>query len=55
MKTILFFVTLSLIMWLTLGSNIKRGEHDDEEVSEEMPDRVKRDAMSQFGGMHYYF
>ena len=55
MKTTFFFVTLSLVLWLTLGSNEKRGEYDGEEVFEEKLDRDKRDAMPQYGGMHYYF
>ena len=53
MKTKLFFVTLFLVLWLTLGSNEKREKYDDEEVFEEMIDREERDAMPQFGGMHY--
>lgn len=55
MKTKLFFVTLFLVLWLTLGSNEKRGEYDGEEVFEEMFNREKRDAMPQFGGMHFLF
>ena len=36
-------------MWLTLGSNEKQREYDDGEVFEEIPDREKRDVMSQSG------
>ena len=49
MKTILLFATVSLVMWLTLGSNEKQREYDDGEVFEEMLDREKRDVMSQSG------
>ena len=49
MKTILLFATVSLVMWLTLGSNEKQREYDDGEVFEEIPDREKRDVMSQSG------
>lgn len=49
MKTILLFATVSLVMWLTLGSNEKQREYDDGEVFEEILDREKRDVMSQSG------
>ena len=49
MKTILLFATVSLVMWLTLGSNKKQREYDDGEVFEEILDREKRDVMSQSG------
>lgn len=55
MKTLLFFATLSLVMWLILGSNETRREYDVDKVIEEMLDQVKRDAMPESGGMHYYF
>ena len=55
MKTLLFFATLSLVMWLILGSNETRREYDEDKVIEEMLDQVKRDAMPKSGGMHYYF
>lgn len=49
MKTILLFATVSLVMWLTLGSNEKQREYDDGEVFEEILDREKRNVMSQSG------
>ena len=49
MTTILLFATVSLVMWLTLGSNEKQREYDDGEVFEEILDREKRDVMSQSG------
>lgn len=49
MKTILLFATVSLVMWLTLGSNEKQREYDNGEVFEEILDREKRDVMSQSG------
>ena len=55
MKTLLFFATLSLVMWLILGSNETRREYDEDKVIEEMLDQVKRDAIPESGGMHYYF
>ena len=45
MKILLFFATLSLVMWLILGSNETRREYDEDKVIEEMLDQVKRDAM----------
>ena len=53
MKTILLFVTLSLVVWLTLGSNEKQKENNEEEDFEEIVDREKRDAMPKPGGMHF--
>lgn len=32
MKTIFFFANLSLVIWLTLGSNEKQREINEEEV-----------------------
>ena len=55
MKRILFFATLSLVMWVTLCLNNNQRENDEEEVFEEFLDRVKRDAMPQPRGMHFYF
>ena len=49
MKTILLFATVSLVMWLTLGSNEKQREYDDGKVFEEILDREKRNVMSQSG------
>ena len=42
MKTLLFFATLSLVMWLILGSNETRREYDEDKVIEKMLDPVKR-------------
>ena len=55
MKTKLFFATFSLVMWVTLCLNDNQRENDEEEVFEEIIDRVKRDAMPQPKGMHFYF
>ena len=55
MKTILFFATLSLFMWLTLGLNKKQRKTDDEEVFKEILYQGKRDEMPQPRGMHFYF
>ena len=42
-------------MWVTLCLNDNQMENDEEEVFEEIIDRVKRDAMPQPKGMHFYF
>lgn len=55
MKTILPFATISLVMWLTLGSKEKQSQFDKEEAFEEMLDLEKRDAMPESWGIHYYF
>ena len=55
MKTILFFATLSLAMWVTLCLNDNQRENDEDEVFEEVLDRVERDAMPQPRGMHFCF
>ena len=55
MKTILFFASLSLVMWVTFCLNDNQRENDEEKVFEEILDRVKRDAMPQPKGMHFCF
>ena len=40
-------------MWVTFCLNDNQREHDEEEVFEEILDRVKRDAMPQPKGMHF--
>ena len=54
-ETILFFATLSFVMWVTLCLNDNQRDNDEEEVFEEFLDRVKRDAMPQPRDMHFYF
>lgn len=53
MKTVMFLVTLSLVMWLTLSSNEKQKEIDEEEVFKEILDRGKWDAMPR-PSKHFY-
>ena len=53
-KTVLFFATLSLVIWLILGSNEKRREYDEEKVIEEMLEQEKRDEMPESRGMHHH-
>lgn len=52
MKTILFFANLSLVIWLTLGSNEKQREIN-EEVYEKILDRGKRVASPGIG-IHFF-
>lgn len=54
MKALLFFATLSLVMWLILGWNKKGREYDEEKVIEEMLEPEKRDEMPESGGMHHH-
>ena len=42
-------------MWVTLCLNDNQRENDEDEVFEEVLDRVKRDAMPQPRGMHFCF
>lgn len=53
MKTIFFFANLSLVIWLTLGSNEKQREINEEEVYEKILDREKRVASPGIG-MHFF-
>ena len=52
MKTILLFATLFLVVWLTLGSNEKQKDNEEEDF-EEIVDREKTDAMPKPGCMHF--
>ena len=51
----MFFATLSLVIWLTLGLNEKQKEIDEEEVFGEILVRGKRDASQQPMGIHFCF
>ena len=47
MKTIFFFANLSLVIWLTLGSNEKQREINEEEVYEKILDREKKGCIAR--------
>ena len=53
MKTILFVANLSLVIWLTSGSNEKQRKIYEEEVFENILDRGKRVA-SPGVGIHFF-
>ena len=55
MRMIIAFLTLSLVVCLTLCSNENRKEDDKDEFLEEILDREKRDAMPQPRGNIYLF
>ena len=55
MRMIIAFLTLSLVVCLTLCSNENRKEDNKDEFLEEILDRVKRDAVPQPRGNIYLF
>lgn len=53
--TVFCYTVLGHVANIRFKRNTKGREYDEDKVIEEMLDQVKRDAIPESGGMHYYF